>query len=122
MALCGALLSEGWDLPRVERFVFALATAGADEEAADRVDNARSQWDALQRGAPMTGWPSLAGYAGSDSVDLVKRYLGIRSRVGRLGSGDEQPSATGQVGRPGSSPHNPHRRPTWRLRPRSRAR
>jgi len=79
MALCGALLGEGWDLPRVERFVFALATAGGDEEAADRVDNARSQHDALQRGAPMTGWPSLGGYAGRDRVDLVKRYLGIRS-------------------------------------------
>jgi len=77
LALAGALLGEGWDLPRVERFVFALATAGADEEAADRVDNARSQWDALQRGAPMTGWRSLAGYAGSARVDLVRRYLGF---------------------------------------------
>jgi P4 family phage/plasmid primase-like protien len=77
LALAGALLGEGWDLPRVERFVFALATAGADEEAADRVDNARSQWDALQRGAPMTGWRSLVGYAGSARVDLVRRYLGF---------------------------------------------
>ena len=32
LALGGALLTEGWEQARVERFVFALASAGADEE------------------------------------------------------------------------------------------
>jgi len=112
LALAGALLSEGWDLPRVERFVFALATAGGDEEATDRVDNARSQWDALQRGAPMTGWRSLAGYAGSDRVDRVKRLLGVgggSSWAAIMGPSSRQNGVGGTPGQqPPQSPQTPN--------------
>ena len=57
LALAGALLGAGWDALRVERFVFALASAGGDEEAADRVDNARGAADRLRRGDRLHGWP-----------------------------------------------------------------
>ena len=82
LALAGALLGAGWDALRVERFVFALASAGGDEEAADRVDNARGAADRLRRGDRLHGWPVLADLAGSQRVDRLKRFLELDQGAG----------------------------------------
>ena len=97
LALAGALLGAGWDQARVERFVFALAQAGGDEEAADRVDNVRSAGDRLRRGDTLHGWPALADLAGSQRVDRLKRFLGLDQGSGRMGGDhgqcDQRPGA-----------------------------
>ena len=110
LALAGALLGAGWDQARVERFVFALAQAGGDEEAADRVDNVRSAGDRLRRGDTLHGWPALADLAGSQRVDRLKRFLGLDQGAGGwaaiMGSATNGPVPAGG-GAPGASKQAP---------------
>jgi putative DNA primase/helicase len=105
LALAGSLLGAGWDPLRVERFVFALASAAGDEEADDRVDNVRSAADRLRRGEQLHGWPTLAQLAGSARVDRLKRFLGFDQGVGGWASIMGAPKPTnGPVPQGGGAP------------------
>ena len=90
--------------------MFALAQAGGDEEAADRVDNVRSAGDRLRRGDTLHGWPALADLAGSQRVDRLKRFLGLDQGAGGwaaiMGSATNGPVPPG-AGAPGASKQAP---------------
>jgi putative DNA primase/helicase len=77
LALSAALLRAGWALPRVERFVYAVAAAAGDEEADARVTNARTTADRLARGEQLGGWSALVSNSGADVVTRLQRFLGI---------------------------------------------
>ena len=113
LALSAALLRAGWALPRVERFVYAVAVAAGDEEADARVTNARTTADRLARGEKLGGWSTLVSNAGADVVTRLQRFLGIDpyasggdawAGVVKAGNGSTSTPPTGGGSTPSTTP------------------
>jgi P4 family phage/plasmid primase-like protien len=75
LAVAASLLRAGWEAPRVERFVYAVAVAAGDEEADARVTNVRTTADGLARGERYGGWSALVSNGGAGLVKRFQQFL-----------------------------------------------
>lgn len=78
LALCGALARAGWDEETIGHFV-ATVSELADTGNANlpkRLTQARDSISKVERGEPVSGWPSLAEWITSDTILDVQRTLG----------------------------------------------
>ena len=116
LALAAALLRAGWALPRVERFVYAVAQAAGDEEAEARVTNARTTAEAFARGEKaLPGWGALVSYAGDERVKRFQRFLGVDGYANPTGAWAGVPGAgvvSAQGGGGNAAPKRPPAAPT----------
>lgn len=82
LALAGTLLRGGFTQAEAERFLEAVATAGGDDEVADRVAVVASTVRRIAEGEEATGAPKLVELLGDDIVKAVKKWLELRSGAG----------------------------------------
>jgi hypothetical protein len=80
MALSGALLRNGFDLPQVRNFVKAICFATSDEEPADRLKAVEATAQKLERGENVYGFPKLAELTDKKLVETACAWLQIESR------------------------------------------
>src|SRR5262249_11884450 len=95
MALTGALTRAGWEVPAVERFVYAVAVAAGDEEARMRASKGDRTAQRVEEGERVTGWPRLAELLGQDGEGVVAKvcgWLGL-ARPARPGTPAVKPPA-----------------------------
>jgi len=76
LALAGGLSRAGWDENEAAHFIEAVAIAAGDEETKSRVRTVAGTFK--KRDVPITGWPTLAGLVGKDTVDHVIKWLNIK--------------------------------------------
>ena len=77
LAVAGMLLRHGWDIEVALEFVRAAAHAAGHAKPWDREAAVRDTADALRRGKPATGIPTLVELIGARTVDRLTDWLGI---------------------------------------------
>jgi DNA polymerase I-like protein with 3'-5' exonuclease and polymerase domains len=83
LALAGGLIRAGWQIPEVDAFVRAVATAARDDEVAKRCSGVQATATKLECHEPVTGWPSLVNGLRGNGEPVVRRvweWLGIAER------------------------------------------
>jgi len=80
MALSGALLRNGFDLPQVKNFIKAICFAANDEETADRLKSVDATAQKIKSGGNVYGFPTLGELTDKKLVETVCKWLQIESR------------------------------------------
>ncbi len=80
LALSGALLRNGFDVPATKNFIRAVCDAANDEETADRLKAVDATAQKLKRGEKVCGFPILAELTDKKLVETVCKWLQIESR------------------------------------------
>ncbi|MBA4121494.1 MAG: DUF3987 domain-containing protein [Acidobacteria bacterium] len=80
MAVGGALLRNGFDVPQVKKFIKAICFAASDEETADRLKAVDATAQKLKSGKNVYGFPKLAELTDNKLVENVCKWLQIESR------------------------------------------
>ncbi len=80
MAVSGALLRNGFDLPKVKNFIKAICFAVNDEETADRSKAIDATAQKLKSGGNVYGFPKLGELTDKKLVENVCKWLKIESR------------------------------------------
>jgi putative DNA primase/helicase len=80
MAVSGALLRNGFDLPKVKNFIKAICFAVNDEETADRLKAVDATAQKLKSGKNVYGFPKLGELTDKKLVETVCKWLQIESR------------------------------------------
>lgn len=80
MAVSGALLRNGFDIPETKNFIQAICAAANDEETADRLKAVDATADKLKRGENVYGFPMLAELTDKKLVETVCKWLQIEGR------------------------------------------
>lgn len=78
LALSGALLRNGFDLPETKNFIRAIGEAANDEEISDRIKAIEATADKLKRGENVYGFPKLAELTEKKLVETVCKWLEIQ--------------------------------------------
>lgn len=91
-ALAGGLLRAGWPSNEVAEFIEAVCQAAQDEETRSRVRSAVDTAEKLDKGAQVTGWPTLATILDKRIVNRLCEWLGVNkeSQKQQHNSGAEQ--------------------------------
>jgi hypothetical protein len=95
LALAGTLLRLRWKVDDVEAFVFAVARAAGDEEAAQRKLDARTTYKRLEAGGNATGLPTLVSLLSPKLVSLVVQWLKVGSSGGQEPNSADPSQAAG---------------------------
>ncbi len=80
LALSGALLRNGFDVPATKNFIRAVCAAANDEETADRLKAVDATAQKLKRGEKVCGLPRLAELTDQKLVETVCKWLQIEHR------------------------------------------
>ncbi len=80
MAVSGALLRNGFDLPKVKNFIKAICFAVTDEETADRLQAVDATAQKLKSGKNVYGFPKLGELTDKKLVETVCKWLKIESK------------------------------------------
>jgi len=80
MAISGALLRNGFDLPETKNFISAICKATSDEETEARLKAAEATAQRLKDGETVHGFPTLVELTDKKLVETVCKWLGIDSR------------------------------------------
>jgi rubrerythrin len=80
MALSGALLRNGFDIPAAKNFIKAICFAANDEETSARLQAVEATAQKLERGENIYGFPRLAELTDKKLVETICKWLGIDSR------------------------------------------
>ncbi len=80
MAVSGALLRNGFDLPKTKNFISAICKATSDEETETRLKAAEATAQRLKDGETVHGFPTLVELTDKKLVEAVCKWLGIDSR------------------------------------------
>ncbi|HXG84761.1 MAG TPA: DUF3987 domain-containing protein, partial [Pyrinomonadaceae bacterium] len=80
LALCGALLRNGFDVSETKNYIRAVCAAGNDEETADRLKAVEATARKLERGEKVSGFPKLAELTDKKLVETVCKWLQIEHR------------------------------------------
>ena len=80
MAVGGALLRNGFDVPQVKNFIKAICFAVTDEETADRLQAVDATAQKLKSGKNVYGFPKLGELTDKKLVENVCKWLQIESR------------------------------------------
>ncbi len=80
MAVSGALLRNGFDLPKVKNFIKAICFAVNDEETADRLKAVDATAQKLKSGKNVYGFPKLSELTDKKLVETVCKWLQIESK------------------------------------------
>jgi hypothetical protein len=82
LALCGALLRNGFDVSETKNYIRAVCAAGNDEETADRLKAVEATARKLERGEKVSGFPKLAELTDKKLVETVCKWLSIEHKHG----------------------------------------
>ncbi len=77
LALCGALLRNGFDITATKNFIRAVGAAANDEEISDRIKAVEATAQKLGRGERVCGFPKLAELTDRKLVETVCKWLEI---------------------------------------------
>lgn len=77
LALCGALLRNGFNISTTKNFIRAVGVAANDEETAVRLKTIEATAQKLERGEKVFGFPKLAELTDRKLVETVCRWLEI---------------------------------------------
>jgi hypothetical protein len=77
LALAGGLIREGWTEEEVKHFIEAVSIASRDEEPRMRAQAAVTT--ARKTGKPTTGFKTLAGLVGEETVNTIREWLGTKT-------------------------------------------
>jgi hypothetical protein len=80
MAVGGALLRNGFDLPQVKNFIKAVCAAANDEETADRLKAVDATAQKLKSGKNVYGFPKLVEFTDRKLVETVCKWLQIEAK------------------------------------------
>jgi len=80
LALSGALLRNGFDIPATKNFVRAVGAAANDEEISDRLKAIDATARKLESGEKVCGFPKLAELTDRKLVETVCKWLQIEHR------------------------------------------
>jgi hypothetical protein len=80
LALCGALLRNGFDISETKNFIRAVCAAANDEETADRLKAVDATAQKLKSGKKVYGFPKLAELTDKKLVETVCKWLSIEHR------------------------------------------
>jgi len=78
LATAGALAYAGWAESDAARFVLAVAAAAGDPELSDRRRAVADTYEAVRRGEPATGLPTLAELLGDAVAKKLAEWLNLR--------------------------------------------
>ena len=78
LALSGALLRNGFDLPATKNFIRAIGAAANDEEISDRMTAIEATARKLESGEKVCGFPKLAELTDQKLVETVCKWLDIK--------------------------------------------
>lgn len=99
LAVCGALLRNGFNVSETKNFIRAVCAAANDEETADRLKAVDATADKLKRGEKVCGFPRLAELTDTKLVETVCKWLRIESRQDErrepVSQPNEKPEFTG---------------------------
>ena len=80
LALSGALLRHGFDLPTTKHFIRAVGAAANDEEISERITAIEATARKLESGEKVYGFPRLAELTDQKLVETVCKWLEINHR------------------------------------------
>ena len=80
LALSGALLRNGFDLPTTKNFIRAVGAAANDEEISDRMTAIEATARKLENSEKVCGFPRLAELTNQKLVETVCKWLEINHR------------------------------------------
>jgi hypothetical protein len=80
LALCGALLRNGFDVPEVKNFIKAICAAASDEESDDRLKAVGATAEKLRRKENAYGFPRLVELTDKKLVETVCKWLQIEAK------------------------------------------
>ncbi len=80
LAISGALLRNGFDIPTTKNFISAICGAANDEETTERLKAVDATAEKLKDGKSVYGFPKLAELTDKKLVEAVCKWLGIDSR------------------------------------------
>jgi putative DNA primase/helicase len=80
LALCGALLRNGFDTDATKNFIRAVCAAANDEETADRMKAVDATAQKLKRGEKFSGFPTLIELTDRKLVETICKWLQIEHR------------------------------------------
>ena len=101
LALSGALLRNGFDIPATKHFIRAIGAAANDEEISDRVKTIDATARRLEHGENVYGFPKLAELTDKKLVETICKWLQIENNNERKIETSYQTNApTGFTGEP----------------------
>lgn len=80
LALCGALLRNGFDISATKNFIRAVGAAANDEEISNRLKAVEATAQKLEHGEKVCGFPKLAELTNENLVETVRKWLQIESQ------------------------------------------
>jgi hypothetical protein len=80
LAVSGALLRNGFDVPETKNFIRAVCAAANDEETDDRLKAVDATAQKLKQNENVCGFPRLAELTDKKLVETVRKWLEIESR------------------------------------------
>jgi RecA-family ATPase len=96
MAVGGALLRNGFDIPETKNFIRAVCVAANDEEITDRLKAVDATAEKLKRGDNVFGFPKLVELTDTKLVESVCKWLRIEHRKQTNHQADAHPEFTNE--------------------------